>query len=183
MFCLHPERTVSGSHPDPTRRELCEEFVDAHYPAIYRFFVWLTNNPDTAADLTQETFAAFWETAGSLAEGPDWKLWLYGIARNRWRKRCRAGARRTDPLDAALELPDTAPAPGDAVIASLEAEATARAVADLPADYREALVLRVFQELTYAQIAGLLGIGEGLARWRTHQARRLLRAALQEEEG
>jgi len=57
----------------------------------------------------------------------------------------------------------------------------ARAVAALPSDYREALVLRVFEELTYRQIAAALAITEELARWRVHRARLWLRARLQSE--
>src|SRR5687767_7330420 len=65
-------------------RAPCERFVQAHYRGVYRFFLWLTNDADAAADLTQETFAAFWESTGRLSEGSrpplDLKAWLYGIA-------------------------------------------------------------------------------------------------------
>ena len=46
-------------------RRACEAFVEAHYRGVYRFFTWLTGDPEAAADLTQETFAAFW---ASLAD-------------------------------------------------------------------------------------------------------------------
>src|SRR5437870_4088968 len=70
-------------------RRACAAFVEAHYRGVYRFFTWLTRDPEAAADLTQETFAAFWESLGDPKRGvaPDLKAWLYGIARNRWRKR------------------------------------------------------------------------------------------------
>src|SRR5207253_9654939 len=47
-------------------RKAGEAFVDAHYRGVYGFFLWLTNDRDAAADLTQETFAAFWETLPDL---------------------------------------------------------------------------------------------------------------------
>jgi RNA polymerase sigma-70 factor (ECF subfamily) len=165
-------------------RAACEAFVDAHYASVYRFFRWLTNDPDASADLTQESFAGFWTSLTRLdaARAGDLKAWLYGIARNRWRKRCRTEYRGSgplfQPLDAAGETIDPAPGPEETILAGWAAERVARAVAGLPPDYREAFVLRVFQELPYPQIAELLGIGEGLARWRVHQGRLRLRRQL-----
>src|SRR4051794_37222737 len=95
----------------------CEAFVDAHYRGVYRFFLWLTNDAESAADLTQESFAAFWESLRKpgAAPAPDLKAWLYGIARNRWRKRCR-DIRPALGLDSALELPDGLPGPEEAAL-------------------------------------------------------------------
>jgi RNA polymerase sigma-70 factor (ECF subfamily) len=161
-------------------RTVCEQFVEAHYRGVYRMFLWLTNRPDAAADLTQEAFAAFW---GSLSRpaaesAPDPKAWLYGIARNRWRKRCR-DARECDGLEEAAAVIDGALGPEASLIRAVDTERIAAAVAALPPDYREALVLRVFDELEYPQIAAALGIAEGLVRWRVHQARQRLRTALE----
>lgn len=163
--------------------EACEAFVAAHYRGVYRFFLWLTNDAESAADLTQETFAAFWASTDDLDAGrvPDPRAWLYGIARNRWRKRCRDAPPPCLALEAAAELMDDAAGPEALAIAVAEADAVARAVASLPPDYREALVLRVFQELSYREIAAGLGVREELARWRVHQARIWLRAALRSE--
>jgi RNA polymerase sigma-70 factor (ECF subfamily) len=165
------------------RREACETFVDSHYAGVFRFFVWLTGGTEAAADLTQETFACFWESLETLGgeRAPDLKAWLYGIARNRWRKRCRDRHPGAADLQEAAAVPDAAPGPEALAVRGMEAAAVIRAVADLPAEYREALALRVFEELSYGQIAAALGISEGLARWRVHRARSWLCAALQPE--
>lgn len=167
--------------------EACEAFVDAHYRGVYGFLVWLTNDPDAAADLTQETFAGFWVSTARLdpARAPDLKAWLYGIARNRWRKRLRTlrqdvGRRCADP-ERLLEDPDAGPGPEAVLLTAFRSDELARAVSDLPSDYREALVLRAFREMSYAEIAETLGIGQGLARWRVNRARIWLREALAEE--
>jgi RNA polymerase sigma factor (sigma-70 family) len=164
-------------------RAACASFVDAHYCGVFRFFFWLTNDRDAAADLTQEAFAAFWESVREGMDAPDARRWLYGIARNRWRKRCRESARTGGmaPLDAALELADDRPGPEAEVLTGVEAETLRRAVSELPADYREALLLRALEELSYAEIGSLLGIAQGLARWRVHRARTLLGTAVERE--
>ena len=163
-----------------------EAFVRMHYRGIYRFFVWLTRSPDTAADLTQETFAAFWEARAKhrLPEDPggeEARAWLYGIARNRWRKRCRDAGPPAECLDEALAIPSEEPGPDARLFQRLDWERVSAAAADMPLEYREALVLRVWAELSYAEIAEALGIGEGLARWRVHRGRSWLRATLARE--
>jgi RNA polymerase sigma-70 factor (ECF subfamily) len=164
------------------QRNVCEAFVGTYYQGVYRFFLWLTNERESASDLTQETFAAFWASMDRIqtAQSVDLKAWLYGIARNRWRKWCRDSPVPDAPLEEALGLPDDAPGPEALAMAALEADEVARAVAELSPPFREALVLRVFEELSYRQIAAVLSISEELARWRTHRARQCLRVALEE---
>lgn len=167
-------------------RRACVAFVDAHYRPVFRFFRWLGCDPASAEDLTQETFAGFWESLGRR-EGTaelDPKAWLYGIARNRWRKRLRRErARPSAALEEAEELSEPGSDPSGIVIGALEAERVLTALRGLPPELREALVLRVFEELTYEQIAEALLIRPGLARWRVHRARRLLTARLGAGEG
>jgi RNA polymerase sigma-70 factor (ECF subfamily) len=162
-------------------RRADEAFVRAHYRGVFRLLMWLTRSPETAADLTQETFAAFWQSrsAHTFADDRAARAWLYGIARNRWRKRCRDAGPPVECLDEAVGTLDAAPGPDACFLQKLEWERVSAAVADLPTDYREALVLRVWGELSYGQIAAALEIAEGLARWRVHRARALLRAALE----
>ena len=162
-----------------------EAFVQAHYRGVYRFLFWLCHDADTAADLTQETFMAFWASLrrpGGIGE-QDPKSWLYGIARNRWRKRCRdAHPERRLPLEAAEAMRDEDAAPDAVLLRRLEAEQVVAALRELARDLREALALRVWEELSYAEIAAALGISEGLARWRVHRARQRLAARLAEQE-
>ncbi len=162
------------------RSDVCAAFVDAHYHQVYRFFQWLTGESETAADLTQETFTVFWESIGRIDTGsvPDLKAWLFGIARNRWRKRMRDRTPACDDLEAGYEVADAAPGPDEIALAQWDTERVLQAVGELPPDLREALVLRVFQELDYPEIAGILGISLPLARWRVHRARQRLRIRL-----
>ena len=151
-----------------------EAFVQAHYRGVYRFLFWLCHDTEAAADLTQETFAAFWT---SHRDEGDPKSWLYGIARNRWRKRCRdAHPERWLALEEATLL--SAAGPETALLHRLDAERVTAALGELSPELRECLVLGVWEELRYAEIAAVVGISEGLARWRVYRARQRLAAIL-----
>src|SRR5712691_1509185 len=156
-----------------------EAFVEAHYRSLHRWFLWLTNRSEDAADLTQETFVALWESLERVHDGAPLKPWLYGIARNVWRKRC---ARRTedvvDHTDAFADLADPHPTPKETTLNREATRLLEEAVAQLPLDYREALTLRFWEDLDYHDIAQTLSISEELARWRVHQARKLVRKQL-----
>ena len=74
-------------------REVGEQFVDAHYARLYRWFLWLTNDREWAADLTQDTFLAFWASLRTADTNAPAKLWLLSVGRNVWRNACRARRR------------------------------------------------------------------------------------------
>lgn len=177
-----------------------EQFVRDEYEGLFRWFLWLTNCPHRAADLTQETFAAFWGSLARTTPDTSPRTWLFAIGRNQWRKDCRdrkshavwdgqscpsngslAGASGLcddsggDLLD---QITDSGPSPEEIAehrefAAALEAE-----VAKLPADLREVLALRLWQEFDYDDIAAVQGIKPELARWRFFRARQILRARL-----
>lgn len=158
------------------RPEACEAFVDAHYGEVYRFLLWLSGDCEIAADLTQETFAGFWRSLADLDKRTIASLrpWLYAIARNRWRKRCR-DRHPTQPIEDALEIGDPSPGPEPLLLQSLDRERVSRLLLGLPPELRETLVLRAFQDLSYREIGEMTGAAEGLARWRVHRARALIR--------
>ena len=168
-------------------RGTCAEFVEANYRSLYRWFLWLTNSSSDAADLTQDTFVALWESLDRFREDMPLKPWLYGIARNVWRKRC--AQRDEEPMDeeSFAEMPDPNPTPEQAMLNKEATRILEEAVAQLPHDYREAVTLRFWEDLDYSEMAQMLSISEELARWRVHQGRkllreRLLRAGIMEEE-
>jgi RNA polymerase sigma-70 factor (ECF subfamily) len=163
-------------------RIACERFVREQYSDLYRWFVWLTNCPHRAADLTQSTFAAFWESLSRPAPEASPRTWLFAIGRNQWRKELRdhkshsnGDAENEDPLN---EVCDDALSPQEILEHREFAAALESEVAALAPDFREALVLRLWQDFAYDEIATVQGITPELARWRFFRARQLLRARL-----
>ena len=100
---------------------------------------------------------------------------FYGIARNVWRKHCAGRlARGIDPPESAPEEPDPEPSPMQTLLSKETGCMLEEAVAQLSPEYREAVVLRFWEDLDYGEISEALAISEGLARWRVYQARKML---------
>jgi RNA polymerase sigma-70 factor (ECF subfamily) len=153
------------------------ELYDRYSVRIYRFQLGRTRDVDAALELTAETFAQAWlsrarfrDLAGGSA-GP----WLYGIARHvlvaSVRKR-RLERRAVDRLGALLGRDDQ----DEVVPTPLWLEGLDEAIAELPADVRRALELRVVDELPYDDVAREMQTTAGAARVRVHRGLSALRS-------
>lgn len=156
-------------------------FVDATYPRIYGWLYWLCGRRDLAADLTQETFAAFWASlVRRRVREPE--LWLFRIARNHWRRHCRAQRMRGPADGARIDGSGAAQAPSAALATPAESAALREerhallsSVAELPPVYREAVVLRFWCNYSHVQIGRIVNAPAVLVRWRVHRACVMLR--------
>ncbi|MBP2018499.1 RNA polymerase sigma-70 factor (ECF subfamily) [Symbiobacterium terraclitae] len=153
-------------------------YAELHAP-IFRFLAALTGDPDAADELTQETFLQAILALPRFRRESSSTTWLYAIARNVNRKHMAKG-RRPRP-----DEPPTTPAatPAEVIEAREERHRLARALATLPEAYREALVLREYQGLSYAQVGQVLGRSETWARVTCFRARQMLREAYLQLEG
>jgi RNA polymerase sigma-70 factor (ECF subfamily) len=169
---------IAASLVEPAR---FAELFDRHYPAILRYLRRRVG-PELADDLAAEVFTlAFGQRHRYRSERPDAAAWLYGIAGNLLRQHARAEQRRLRAY--ARVVPDSAgPDVGDGVAERVDAAVAARhaalAVADLPAEQREVLLLVAWADLDYAGIARALGVPPGTVRSRLHRARQRLRRQL-----
>lgn len=176
---LDPDRTlVRAAQADPGRFDsLYRKYVAQVYSLAYHEL----HDHHEAEDVTERTFLLalgalprFREEAPPDAgpEASTFRVWLFRIARNVAANHRRAARRRpTTPLAAA----ETAAAPADVegeVLARAEASAAWAAVARLPGDRRRAVVLRFVEEMSTAEIAGVLGRSEGAVRVLLHRALR-----------
>jgi RNA polymerase sigma-70 factor (ECF subfamily) len=170
----NPERLFDGLRAGDG--EACARFVRDEYAGVYRWLYRLTGRPDEAADLTQESFVAFWESLGRERPRVSPRTWLYAIARNQWRKHCRD--RQPEQAEAVGEIEAAAPAGWMPAEREEFTAAVTAALARLSPELREAFSLRLWHEFDYGQIGAVLGISPSLARWRCYRARQLVRQRL-----
>ncbi|MGO9134968.1 MAG: sigma-70 family RNA polymerase sigma factor [Methylovirgula sp.] len=144
---------------------------------------WLTGNASDAEDVAQEACV---RALQALERGPaqNARAWLLTITRNTaftWLKRNRPKALvLTGDPELAAENADVerAPAPDAALIAAADAAALEAALAALPLPFREVLVMREINGLSYREIADATGVPIGTIMSRLARARRLMCAAL-----
>lgn len=166
-----------------------DSLVRQHADAVYRFALRLTGRAHEAEDVAQETFARALRHAREFREESGFRTWLFRIAINLERDAARRRqaspfAARDRATDDAL---DAAPDKGPASDVSFAAESrerldAVRALVDsLPPMQRDALILRVYEELPYAEIAEILRISVGAAKMNLLYARRKLAARIRPE--
>lgn len=154
------------------RQTRFEALVQAHGADLYRFAFWLCRDRGRAEDLVQETFLRAWRALDGLREEKAAKGWLLVILR---REYARGRSRYPPPHDGA----ETDELAGDEV-SSIEVLHLRRALAQLPEEYREPLLLQVLGGFSGEEIADILGIPPATVMTRLFRARQRLRAALTE---
>ncbi|MEM7117740.1 MAG: RNA polymerase sigma factor [Chloroflexota bacterium] len=153
-----------------------ESLYEKHAADVYRFAFWLAGNAPEADDITSETFMRAWTDKENIRVETV-KAYLFTIARNIYLKQQRV-AKRTTRLSIKTESQRLSPE--TAVQLQSELEAAQQAMQTLPEADRAALLLRVYHELPYAEIARMLNISLSAAKVKVHRARLKL-AALREE--
>src|ERR1700692_2534559 len=154
-----------------------EELVMPHLDAAHNLARWLTRNPDDAEDVVQEACVRALKYLGAL-HGNDARAWFLTIVRHAfydWSKRNRpAEIARDDGTAIEMAIDDAAIDPEQAALRGAESKLLANAVAELPLVYREVLILRELEELSYKEIARIADIPIGTVMSRLARARRLL---------
>ena len=169
---------MSGSQPKTDATNvISSEYVDG----LYRYAMAITRNRADAEDLVQETYVRALEAVERLRDDSNIQGWLFTILRNLWFNQLR---KRRNSL-AIVEMDGDSEAGNArdayAILASSEDGVIVRsAIDDLPIEFREVILLREFEELSYQEIADVLGCPAGTVMSRLARARTKLRTALTE---
>jgi RNA polymerase sigma factor (sigma-70 family) len=158
-----------------------DEIVRAHSARVYRLAYRLTGNRHDAEDLTQEVFVRVFRSLSSYTPG-TFEGWLHRITTNLFLDQARRRQKiRFDALaaDAEQRLPGRGPSPERAFHDQMFDADVAEALAQLPPDFRAAVVLCDIEGLSYEEIAEVLDVKLGTVRSRIHRGRTLLRRALE----
>jgi RNA polymerase sigma-70 factor, ECF subfamily len=165
---------------EPNQSEQFERVVMPHLGAAYNLARWLVRNPDDAEDLVQDAMLRAVRFFSGY-RGGDARSWLLAIVRNScftWLQRHRAS-------DLAEEFNEEAHTPVPTQISqeanALATEAAGRlrgALESIPAVFREAVVLREIEGMSYKEIANVAGVSVGTVMSRLARGRERLRSTL-----
>ena len=153
-----------------------EQLVTTHQPAIYRLALRMTGNPEDAADMTQEAFLRAWRGLGSFQA--DSSLCIDFLRAARRHLVVPISGLDADGEEYTLDAPDPAKLPEEELLAREEREELRAAMALLAPEQRLILSLRVENDLSYTDIAAVLGVREGTVKSRLARARDQLRKKL-----
>lgn len=164
------------------------ELMERHGEKLFHYLVRSLQNEDDAADLAQETFVKVYQSRTRFDPSQKFSTWLYAIASNLVRDRYRWRSRHPQvSLDAESDatgdsfrdsLPGSGPSPNDSVQVEERAEAVRRAVATLPEELRQPLILAEYEDRSHAEIGEILGCSAKAVETRIYRARQQLRASL-----
>ena len=172
-----------------TRVTRFEDRVMPHLDAAYNLARWLTRNDDDAQDVVQEAFVRAFRFFDSLKD-PDPRPWLMAIVRNTsytWLERNRPAD--IVPIDDQDLLPSDTETAGHAtpmesnpeviLLQSANRKLVNQALEELPVGFREVIVMREIEDLTYKEIASIAGIPMGTVMSRLARGRELLKRAIE----
>lgn len=178
---------ASGDRHDTARR--FREAALPHLDDVYTLARYLLREPADAEDAVQECYLRALRHFDTF-RGPEMKPWLFAILRNICRgefaRRSRAAltidGETQEDADAVPLWQEPALSPEAQILHQRDANTVRRLVAALPEPYREAIVLREINELSYREIADVVGVPVGTVMSRLARARCMLRTAWAAEE-
>jgi RNA polymerase sigma-70 factor, ECF subfamily len=158
------------------------EYLDG----LYSYALVLTRNHAEADDLVQETYVRAMQAMGRLRAGSNMKGWLFTILRNvrfNQLRKWRNGPQMVEIEiwdDVANSIVEPSKDSYDLYVSKMEAEQVRTAIQELPVEFREIILLREYEDLSYLEIASVLDCPVGTVMSRLGRARAKLRAALSE---
>jgi len=157
-----------------------EETVLPHLDAAFNYARWLTRNEADAEDVVQDACVRAMRFFSSLRDD-DARAWLFTIVRNAWYSRVSRkanvaeGTRLNDGQD---QRPDNALDPEERLLQQHTVGLVRAALEQLPVDFREVIVLREIEGLSYREIAEIAGVPIGTVMSRLARARERLQTIL-----
>jgi RNA polymerase sigma factor (sigma-70 family) len=147
---------------------------ERHRMPLLNFFVRLTGNAPASEDLVQDVFLRMLKYRHTFKAQSQFTTWMYQVARNAhfdsWRERQHEVSLEIEQKDQTETLASSEPAPDLQLRQNQEIRLLQKALAGLPLELKEVLVLSRFQDLKYEEIAKILDCGVGAVKMRVHRA-------------
>ena len=162
-----------------------EALYQEYFSRTYAFLYKLTEQRDLAEELTQETFYQAFISFHRFRGDSDVFTWLASIAKHTYYRYLRKNKHQIDSIStdliADLYCNDNGERLEDAVERQLLLDSTRKAMASLPEKYRDVTLLRIYADMSYAEIGKSLHISENSARVIYHRAKKMILEAIANE--
>jgi RNA polymerase sigma-70 factor (ECF subfamily) len=169
------------------------DLVEAYEQRVFRLLFRMLGRRDEAEDMAQEVFVQVFKAIGQFRGDSKLGTWIYRIAVNLCKNRIKYLSRRhsgdEDELEPAAERAPLNEGKGvtfgetsrpDHLLEGFEVERIVKeCITELDADFREVLVLRDVEDLTYEELCEVTGLPDGTVKSRLHRARSMLRKAVE----
>ncbi|MGH9455657.1 MAG: RNA polymerase sigma factor [Terriglobia bacterium] len=172
-------------HRDP---DLLDRLIEQYHYRLFRYLTYLTGRRDAAEDLFQEVWIRVLERGHQYDGRRRFETWLFAIARHlvidRARKQPAQGLESLDDPEEQQRFPQTQvshdPSPLDSVTSHEESDRVSQALDQLPAIYRESLLLRFQEDMTIEEIATLVSAPISTVKSRIYRGLESLRDLLEQ---
>ena len=163
----------------PPKDDLIAEALLPHLEAAYNFARYLARNDADAADVVQEAYLRAMRYRDTFT-GQNPRAWLLAIVRNTFfsMRKGNIPADAAVPFDEEVHCEDEQPGPEASMLKRADAGAVNEALKELSVEYREVIVLREFEDLSYKEIARVTGAPVGTVMSRLARARDQLTRAI-----
>jgi RNA polymerase sigma-70 factor, ECF subfamily len=173
------------------------ELVELYQERVYRLLVRMLGRRDEAEDLAQEVFVQVFKAIGQFRSESKLSTWIYRIAVNLSKNRVKYLSRRKsgaeEELEPAAERGELLAGSGftsgdvarpDHLLEGYQVEHIVQhSIAELDPDFREVLILRDVEDLSYEEICEITGLPEGTLKSRLHRSRAMLKASVERKLG
>lgn len=178
------------------REENFHRLFDLYYGRVFRFFAKRGIPPEDCRDLAQDTFIGIYRGIGAFRGEAELDAWIFKIAANLYRKRLRWGAAEKragtvvaldgaavspaaeDRGDGPADLPAGGDAPDSRILDQERSRLLRAAVQTLPDQMRNCLILRVYHDLKYREIAAAMRISIETVKAHLFRARERVKESL-----
>ena len=173
------------------------ELVELYEARVFRLVLRMLGRRDEAEDMAQEVFVQIFKAVGTFRGDSKLSTWIYRVSVNLCKNRLKYLARRhsdgEDELEPVAERAALDEAKGvtfgdvaqpDRMVEGYQIERVVqRCIAELDPDFREVLILRDLEDLSYEELSEITGLPDGTVKSRLHRARSMLRASVERKMG
>lgn len=146
------------------------ELFTWYHKRLYNYFIFSTRNSHVSEDLVQEVFLRILKYRTSFRENGQFSTWLYSVARNVRNDRFASVGPYTEQIDDNTDIATSDPGPDESLERNESVSLLREALAQLPDEMRDIIVLSRYENMKYREIGILLGCSEGAVKVRMYRA-------------